>query len=120
MPFINMLIKEGAPNDRIELCMKNITSAIAENLDKTLTRMVRVTVMEIPEQYWLIGDGRPKSLQPTLTLDIGPGRSEESIQRTMHAVVDTIAETLEVPKEDINFAIIQTPNEDFTIGGQIK
>lgn len=120
MPIVNMMMKQGCEEQKIENCMKQITKAIADNLEKTLPRMVRVTVTEIPERYWLIGDKRPESCQPTLTFDIGPGRSEESIQKTMCAIVDAVHESLEVKKEDVSLAIIMTPNEHFTIAGKVK
>lgn len=120
MPIVNMMMKKGCSEERIERCMKEITNAIASNLEKTLPRMVRVTVMEIPEQYCLIGDERPASWHPTLTFDIGPGRSEESIQKTMHAIIDAVHDSLDVAKEDISLSIIMTPNEHFTIAGKVK
>ena len=120
MPIVNMTIKEGCAEEKIERCMKEITNAIAGNLEKTLPRMVRVTVQEVPEKYWLLGGERPASWQPTLTFDIGPGRSEESIQNTMHAIVDAVHTSLEVKKEDVSLAIIMTPNEHFTIAGKVK
>lgn len=120
MPIVNMLLKEGCAEERIERCMKEITNAIAQNLEKTLPRMVRVTVQEIPEQYCLTGHQRPSSWKPTLTFDIGPGRSEESVQKTMHAIIDAVHASLGVAEEDINLSIIMTPNEHFTIAGHVK
>lgn len=120
MPIVNMLLKEGCPEERIQRCMKEITNAIAGNLEKTLPRMVRVTVQEVPQQYYLVGHEHPYSWKPSLTFDIGPGRSEESVQKTMHAIIDAVHTSLEVDKKDISLAIIMTPNEHFTIAGHVK
>lgn len=120
MPFINMTIKEGCPEEKIERCMKDMSNAIAENLDNTKLRMVRVTVMEILEKDMIQGDETPESWHPCMTFDIGPGRSEESIQRTMKAIVESCANALEIDKRDVNLSIIRTPNELFTIAGEVK
>lgn len=120
MPIVNMMIKKGAPEDRIQRCMKEITKAVAGNLEKTVTRMVRVTVEEVPEKSWYIGDHHPASLQPQLTIDIGGGRSDESIDRTLRAVVEAVSGSLEVPKQEVSLIRIKTPDEHFTIAGKVK
>lgn len=120
MPIVNMMIKKGASEDKIERCMKEITKAVADNLEKTVTRMVRVTVDEISEKSWYIGDEHPMSLHPQLTIDIGGGRSDESIDNTLKAVINAVSETLQIPKNEVSLIRIKTPDEHFTIAGKVK
>lgn len=120
MPIVNMMIKKGAPENKIEKCMKEITKAVADNLEKTVPKMVRVTVEEVPEKSWYIGDGHPDSLKPQLTIDIGGGRSDESIDNTLKAIVDAVSRSLSVPKTEVSLIRIKTPDEHFTIAGKVK
>lgn len=120
MPIVNMAIKKGAPENKITECMKEITNAVAGNLEKTVPRMVRVTVDEIEESQWYVGDEHPSSLHPLLTIDIGGGRSDESIDNTLKAIVNAVADSLEVSKSEISIYRIKTPDEHFTIAGKVK
>ena len=120
MPFINMYVRQGLTSVQTRQLAGEVTSAIANTLENTLPRMVRISIYEIPAHYMRDGAEQPKTPAPTLVLQLGPGRSDEAIDRCLDAVVDAVHWTLAVPKESIRFYVERVPGENFAIGGKLK
>ncbi len=120
MPFINLYIRQGCKPEEIERCVKSVTAAVADNLENTLPRMVRISIYEIPESYMTEGGGAPDSAAPTLILQLGPGRSDEAVARCLSAVVEAVHQSFGVPKSKVRFYVERVPGENFAIGGKLK
>ena len=82
--------------------------------------MVRVSIYEIPAKYFYAAPSSEASRAPTLTLQLGPGRSDEAIAKCVDAVVDAVQESLSIPREDVRFYVERVPGENFAIGGKLK
>lgn len=120
MPIVNITMKKGCSDSAIEKCMEAVAEAIYSNLENTLPRMVRITVNETPGIFIRDGDSIPDHCAPTVTLALGPGRSEEAIGKCMAGVVEAVHKELDVPKEKVRFYILFDNPNNFSIGGKLK
>jgi len=121
MPIIELTLKKSCCSDEnIAACMKGITSAVADNLENTLPRMVRVTVTEVEDKYILQGGKRTPGSCPTVMFQLGPGRSDEMIAKALKGITDAIHQHLGTPLEDIRVYLNLIPGEWFSIGGKVK
>ena len=120
MPFIQMYLIKGCTDEQYELCAQKLTEAVANNLEVTLPRMVRVTFNEISESYMSV-DGEDKdTIAPTLILQLGPNRSDAATAACMRDAIEAVHESFDVPKEKIRFYVHHLPGENFAIGGVKK
>jgi len=115
-----MYIRQGCKAEEIEHCVKSVTAAVADNLENTLPRMVRISIYEIPAIYMTDGGEAPDTAAPTLVLQLGPGRSDEAIANCLSAVVEAVHQSFHVPKNKVRFYVERVPGENFAIGGKLK
>lgn len=54
VPFINIQVLEGRPQEKIDALMKNVTETVSETLEAP-KKNVRVIVTEVPKTHWSIG-----------------------------------------------------------------
>ena len=120
MPFINLYVKQGLSDCELRQITKSVTEAVATNLENTLPRMVRVCIYEIPAKYFYAAPRSESTRAPTLTLQLGPGRSDEAIVKCVNAVVDAVHKSLSIPREEVRFYVERVPGENFAIGGKLK
>jgi phenylpyruvate tautomerase PptA (4-oxalocrotonate tautomerase family) len=120
MPIVNITVKKGCNDIAIDNCVKAVAKAIYSNLENTLPKMVRVTVEETPGIYIRDGENSPDHCAPTVTLALGPGRSEDAIAKCMADVVEAVHKELDVPKERVRFYIMFENPDNFSIGGKVK
>ncbi len=120
MPFVNLYAKAGLTEGQIERAVQEVTAAIADNLENTLPRMVRISFYEIPTGYFHAEPSTPDSCTPTLVLQLGPGRSDEAVAKCVDAVAEAVSHSLDCPKADVRFYVERVPGENFAIGGKIK
>lgn len=120
MPIVELTIQPGSRDEDIAACMKAITASIAGNLEKTLPRMVRVTVTEVEEKYILQGHAHPQQIAPTVMFQLGPGRSDAMIEKTLQEIVEAIHVHLGAPEEQIRVYLNLISGDSFSIGGKVK
>lgn len=120
MPFVNLYVRQGISSAQTRQLVSDVTAAIADNLENTLPRMVRISIYEIPSPYMRDGAGQPETPAPTLVLQLGPGRSDEAVDRCLTAVVEAVHQALDTPKESVRFYVERVPGENFAIGGKLK
>ncbi|WP_325199186.1 tautomerase family protein [Oscillibacter sp.] len=120
MPFINLYMRRGLTDNQARELVQTVTAAVADNLENTLPRMVRISIYEIPESHLYAGNASPDLAAPTLVLQLGPGRSDEAVGRCLEAVTDAVHRTLSVPREEVRFYVERVPGENFAIGGKLK
>ena len=120
MPIVELSIKKGCKDEDISNCMKAITDAIASNLENTLPRMVRVTVTEMEEKYIYQGLDHPVGIAPTAIFQLGPGRSDEMIAKSLKEIAQAIHTHLHEPLDQIRVYLNLIPGDTFSIGGKIK
>lgn len=61
LPFIQIQIIEGRPQEKINALLKNVTETVSETLEAPKEN-VRVVVTEIPKTHWGIGGKSAKDL----------------------------------------------------------
>ncbi|MBN6205656.1 4-oxalocrotonate tautomerase [Ralstonia pickettii] len=61
MPFIQIQIIEGRPQEKINALLKNVTETVSETLEAPKEN-VRVIVTEVPKTHWGIGGKSAKDL----------------------------------------------------------
>lgn len=121
MPFIELTVKKGLPGERLAACMKRLTYAAVDTLENVALPMVRVTVVEVEEDYIRDGGQRPAAHFPvSIHFQLGPGREKPSIMTCMDRMVDAVSETLRVPKRDIRLYIHLIEGDQLAIGGKLK
>lgn len=120
MPFINLYMRRGLEDSRAQELVRAVTAAVADNLENTLPRMVRISIYEIPESHLYAVTSAPDSAAPTLVLQLGPGRSDEAVGWCLEAVTEAVHRTLSVPREEVRFYVERVPGENFAIGGKLK
>lgn len=120
LPFINLYMRQGLAGAQARELAERVTAAVADNLENTLPRMVRISIYEIPDSHLYAGDCPRTSAAPTLVLQLGPGRSDEAVGRCLEAVTDAVHRALDVPREEVRFYVERVPGENFAIGGKLK
>ena len=120
MPIVELTIQSGCRDEDIAACMKAITASIAGNLENTLPRMVRVTVTEVEQKYILQGSAHPQGAAPTVMFQLGPGRSDEMIEKTLQEIVQAIHTHLGAPEDEIRVYLNMITGDSFSIGGKVK
>lgn len=61
LPFIQIQIIEGRPQEKINALLKNVTETVSETLEAPKEN-VRVIVTEVPKTHWGIGGKSAKDL----------------------------------------------------------
>lgn len=121
MPFIEMTVKKGLSADRLTKCMKDLTNDAVETLENVALRMVRVTVVEVEEDYIRVGGEKPVGRFPvSIYFQLGPSREKPSIMKCMDRMVSTVSTDLSIPKEDVRLYINLIEGDQLAIGGKLK
>ena len=121
MPFVTIYLKRGYDEAAMVKSMKEISETGADLLENTLLRMVRVTVLDAPEERVYIGGEYSEGLHPTVIFNVGPGRSPEAKQAFMRRIAEILSKNLGCEKEDVREYILdESDPNNFVIGGVVK
>ena len=121
MPNISLYIREGCGDAAIEACMREITAAAENTLEKTLVRMVRISVREAKTTRTYEGGTVKDAINPTVIFNVGPGRSDGAIDSFMQQITEILHRNLGCAKEEVRGYILQPGKpENFCIGGKVK
>jgi phenylpyruvate tautomerase PptA (4-oxalocrotonate tautomerase family) len=120
LPSIQIRMRKGCDDASIEKSMMEITSAAANTLENTLTRMVRISIFESEKDVVFQGGKLIDSAAPTVTFGIGPGRSKEAIVSFTSQIAVILHNNLACPKEDVRVYVEYGPADHFAIGGKLK